>query len=174
MPFELHDLNPVDRLTTGAVGQPGDRVFYVQARKGRRLVAVICEKEHVAALCVAIQEFLLALADHDPEAVVEPDPVLDRGMDLELPLNPVFRAGQVNLSYDRDTERLVLIAYELQAEDDEDPPSLVRFWATPAQMRAFAIHGEEVVAAGRPICPMCQQPMEPEGHFCPRRNGHRQ
>jgi uncharacterized repeat protein (TIGR03847 family) len=64
------------------------------------------------------------------------------------------------------------MAYEWLAEDEDAEPSVVRFWATPAQMRAFSIHAEEVVAAGRPICAMCGEPIDPEGHFCPRKNGH--
>jgi uncharacterized repeat protein (TIGR03847 family) len=94
-------------------------------------------------------------------------------MDLESPLEPAFRVGRLNLGYDKDSERLFIIAYELMEEGDDTPPSVARFWATPAQMRAFSIHGQEVVAAGRPICAMCGEPMDPQGHFCPRRNGHR-
>jgi uncharacterized repeat protein (TIGR03847 family) len=148
-------------------------VFYIQARKGHRLVTVICEKEHVAALAIATDQVLLSLAGDDEDAIVEPDPVIDAGMDLEYPLEPVFRAGQVNLGYDQVSERLVVIAYELLDEDDESRPSVARFWATLEQMRAFSIHGQEVVAAGRPTCAMCGEPIDPEGHFCPRKNGHR-
>jgi uncharacterized repeat protein (TIGR03847 family) len=173
MPYEVFDLNPVDRITTDAIGEPGSRVFYLQARKGRQLVTVICEKEHVAALAMAVDQILLSLAGGDEDVVVEPDPALDDNMDLEVPLEPVFRTGRVNLGYDQDSELLVIIAYELMAEDDDTPPSVARFWATPAQMRAFSIRGQEVVAAGRPICAMCGEPIEPEGHFCPRKNGHR-
>lgn len=173
MPHEVFDLNPVDRITTDAIGEPGQRVFYLQARKGHRLVTVICEKEHVAALALAADHLLLSLVDGDAEAVAEPDPILDEGMGLEYPLDPVFRAGQVNLGYDQAGGRLVVIAYELLPEEDESTPSVARFWATPAQMRAFSIHGQEVVAAGRPLCAMCGEPIDPEGHFCPRKNGHR-
>jgi uncharacterized repeat protein (TIGR03847 family) len=173
MPYQVFDLNPVERITTDAIGEPGSRVFYLQARKGRQLVTVICEKEHVAALAMAIDQILLSLADGDEEAVVEPDPTLESQMDLEYPLEPVFRTGRVNLGYDQNSELLVVIAYELMAEDDETPPSVARFWATPAQMRAFSIRGQEVVAAGRPTCAMCGEPIDPEGHFCPRKNGHR-
>ena len=173
MPYEVFDLNPVDRITADAVGEPGKRVFYIQARKGNRTVSVICEKEHVAALAMATDQVLLSLADDNADAVVEPDPVIKGGMDLEYPLEPAFRAGQVNLGYDQVSQRLVVIAYELLAEDDEAEPSVARFWASTAQMRAFSIHGQEVVASGRPTCSMCGEPMEPEGHFCPRRNGHR-
>jgi uncharacterized repeat protein (TIGR03847 family) len=173
MPYQIFDLNPVDRITTDAIGEPGQRVFYLQARQGRRLVTVICEKEHVAALAMAIDQVLLSLADDNPDAVVAPDPAIEGGMDLEYPLDPAFRAGRVNLGYDQVSERLVIIAYELMDEEDETPPSVARFWATPAQMRAFSIHGQEIVAAGRPICAMCGEPMDPAGHFCPRKNGHR-
>lgn len=173
MPYQVFDLNPVERITTDAIGKPGERVFYLQARQGRRLVTIICEKEHVAALSMAIDRVLLSLADDDAEAVVAPDPIIDEGMDLEYPLEPVFRAGRVNLGYDEVSERLVIIAYELMDEEDERSPSVARFWATLAQMRAFSIRGQEIVAAGRPICAMCGEPMDPEGHFCPRKNGHR-
>ncbi len=173
MPYEVFDLNPVERITTDAIGEPGNRVFYLQARKGLRLVTVICEKEHVAALAMAIDHVLLSLADGDADAVVEPDPIVEGGMGLEYPLEPAFRAGRVNLGYDQASERLVIIAYEQMDEEDDTPPSVARFWATPAQMRAFSIRGQEVVAAGRPTCAMCGEPIDPEGHFCLRKNGHR-
>lgn len=173
MPYEVFDLNPVDRITTDAIGEPGKRVFYLQARKANRLVTVICEKEHVAALALATEQVLLSLADGDADGVVEPDPVLEVGMELEYPLEPVFRAGEVNLGYDQVSGHLVVIAYELLDEEDDSRPSVARFWASLAQMRAFSIHGQEVVAAGRPKCSMCGEPIDPEGHFCPRKNGHR-
>jgi uncharacterized repeat protein (TIGR03847 family) len=173
MPYQIFELNPVDRITTDAVGEPGQRIFYIQGRKRHRLITLICEKEHVAALAVAIDHVLLSIAGGDADAVVEPDPIIESDMNLEYPLEPIFRTGRVNLGYDQDSEQLVIIAYELLAEEDDAIPSVARFWGTPAQMRAFSIHGQSVVAAGRPICAMCGEPMEPEGHFCPRKNGHR-
>jgi uncharacterized repeat protein (TIGR03847 family) len=173
MPYQTFDLKPVDRITADALGEPGKRVFYLQARQGNQLVTVICEKEHVAALALAVDHVLLSMADNDADAVVEPDPIIHLGMDLEYPLEPAFRAGRVNLGFDQVSEHMVVIAYEEIDEDDDAPPSVARFWATPAQMRAFSIHGQKVVSAGRPICAMCGEPMEPEGHFCPRKNGHR-
>jgi uncharacterized repeat protein (TIGR03847 family) len=174
MPYQVIELKPVDRITADAIGEPGSRVFYLQGRKGNRLVTLICEKEHVAGLAAAIDQVLLSLADGEAGAVVAPDPVIEGGMDLEYPLDPVFRVGEVNLGYDQVSETLVIIAYELLPEDEDAPPSVVRYWASPAQMRAFSMHGQEVVAAGRPVCAMCGEPIDPEGHFCPRRNGHRQ
>lgn len=176
MPFEVFDLNPVDRITADAVGEPGKRVFYLQARKGLRVVTVICEKEHVRSLALATDQILLSLASGDADAVIAPDPAIDEGMELEHPLDPVFRAGEVNLGYDQVSEHLVIITYELlveEPEDEEAQPSVARFWASLAQMRAFSIHGHEVVSAGRPTCAMCGEPIDPEGHFCPRKNGNR-
>lgn len=173
MPYEVYDLNPVDRVTADAIGEPGHRVFYIQARQGRRLVTLICEKEHVAALAVAIDQVLLSAAGGDADAVVEPDPILERGMDLEVPLEPVFRAGRVNLGFDEVSKMLVIVAYELVGDEDDETASVARFWTTLGQARAFSVHAQEVVAAGRPICAMCGEPIDPEGHFCPRRNGHR-
>ncbi len=170
MPYQVYDLNPVDRIVPGAIGEPGQRVFYLQARKGHRLVTVVCEKEHVAALSVATERLLLALAGGDADDVVEPDGAAVQG--LEFPLEPVFHVGQINLGYDEASQRLVIIAYEMMEEGDESTPSVVRIWATPAQMRAFSLHGQEVVAAGRPTCILCGEPIDAQGHFCIRKNGH--
>ena len=173
MPHAVYDLNPVDRITAGAVGEPGNRVFYIQARKGRRLVTVMCEKEQLAALAYAIDQLLLHLAGDDAEAVAEPDPALEGKMELELPLAPVLRTGQLSLGYDQLSGRVVIVAEELVEEGQEAKPSVGRFWATPGQVRAFSIRGQEVVAAGRRRCAMCGEPIDPSGHFCPRRNGDR-
>lgn len=173
MPDEVFDLNPVDRFTTGTIGDPGQRVFYLQARQGARLVTVICEKEHVFALVTAVDQLLLSQAGGDAQLAAEAEAIFEVGMELEHPVAPVFRAGQVNLGFDEVTERLVVLAYELLDEDDPATPSVARFWASQAQMKAFSIYGQEVVAAGRPLCAMCSEPIEPEGHFCPRRNGNR-
>jgi uncharacterized repeat protein (TIGR03847 family) len=44
------DFERPDRFTTGTVGEPGQRVFYLQARQGRQLVTLKTEKEQVRAL----------------------------------------------------------------------------------------------------------------------------
>jgi uncharacterized repeat protein (TIGR03847 family) len=94
-------------------------------------------------------------------------------MSLDEPLEPVFRVGQMGLGYDEDRNLLVLVAQELLPEgEDPSTASSARFWGTPTQMRTMARQATEVVAAGRPVCPLCSAPMDPEGHFCPRRNGH--
>ncbi len=173
MPGQVFDLNPVTRITTDAIGPPGQRVFYLQARQAVRVVTLIVEKEHIAALAEAADRLLLMLAGGDPDQVVDADDLLAQSMDLDWPLEPDFRVGQLALGYDEVGGNLVIVCYELVADDEPDDPSVARFWLTPKQMRALSQRGQQVVAAGRPTCAMCGQPIDPEGHFCLRKNGHR-
>ena len=176
MPNELYDLNPVTHITAGAVGAPGHRTFYIQGRQGDRLVTLLCEKQQVAALALGIEQLLEQLTQKDPERAGSHDQVLEIDMSLEEPLDPVFRVGQMGLGYDEDRNLLVLVTQELLPEDVEpSTASSARFWGTPAQMRTMARHAAQVVASGRPACPLCGEPMDPadpDAHFCPRKNGH--
>ena len=173
MPGEMYDLNPVTHITADAIGEPGERTFYIQARKDRQLVTLLCEKQQVAALALGIEQLLEQIAQKDPALTGRSDEVLDIDMSLDEPLEPAFRVGQMGLGYDEDRNLLVLVAQELLPEgEDASTASNARFWGTPAQMRTLARHAAQVVAAGRPVCPLCGAPMDPEGHFCPRRNGH--
>lgn len=63
----------------------------------------------------------------------------------------------------------VLAAFE--TADDEDGPDLLRVRLTADVARAFVERAVRVVASGRPPCPLCGQPLDPQGHICPRRNG---
>jgi len=176
MPYQVYDLNPVTHITAGAVGEPGQRTFYIQARQGDRLVTLLCEKQQVAALSLGVEQLLEQLTQKNPESVGTPDQVLDIEMSLEEPLDPAFRVGQMGLGYDEDRSLLVLVAQEVLPEG-EDPAtaSTARFWGTATQMRTLARHAAQVVAAGRPLCPLCGEPMDPndpDSHFCPRKNGH--
>ncbi len=173
MPNEVFDLNPITHITAGAVGEPGERVFYIQARQDARMVTLLCEKQQVAALALGVEQLLEQLAEKNPERIGPLDQILDVDMTLEEPLEPAFRVGQMGLGYDEDRNLLVLVAQELMSEDaDPATASSARFWGTAVQMRTMARHAQNVVAAGRPLCPLCGAPMDPEGHFCPRKNGH--
>ena len=157
--FELDD---VDRITTGTVGPPGRRVFYLQATKGDRVVTLRLEKGQVAAL---VRYLAALLADL-------PTPG-DLPQDLELvePVVAEWVAGSMGVSYDEEADRLFLIIEELVEEEQEG--ARARIGATREQMAALAIHGARVVEAGRPPCPLCREPLDPEGHVCPRLDGHR-
>jgi uncharacterized repeat protein (TIGR03847 family) len=172
------DLDPVARITAAAVGEPGRRTFYLQARKGDVLVSMVIEKQQVALLSMHIDQLLERIGAPDERASPDPD-----DLDLEEPLVPEFRIGAIAISYEDDRDLVVLRCEELVPEPEEaDPeailarpdPGLVRLWASREQMYALARRSEREVSAGRPICPMCGEAIDPEGHFCARSNGHRE
>lgn len=162
----LYDLNPVTHITVGALGEPGKRTFYLQGRQGLTIVTLIVEKEQVAALSRGIDDLLEQLG-------VEKNVLVNAyEMEMSYPIEPVFRVGQLGLGYDAEQKLMVLVAYELPEEEEPVSVDVVRFWAKAEQMRAVARHGAAIVAAGRPICVLCGRPIDPAGHFCPKRNGH--
>jgi uncharacterized repeat protein (TIGR03847 family) len=168
--FELDD---VDHLTTGTIGPPGQRVFYLQAAQGDQLVSLRLEKTLVAAL---VRYLGALLADLPPAGPLPTD------LDLREPVVTEWVVGGLGASYDEEADRVVLLAEELVDEElvGEEPVverehegAVARFGATREQVAAFAMHGAAVVEAGRPPCPLCGQPLDAEGHVCARLNGHR-
>lgn len=169
------ELDPVGRITAAAVGEPGNRVFYLQARKDEVIVSVILEKQQVALLAMHINELLERVGGTD-EAGQE-----EEASDLEEPVTPEFRVGQIGLGYDESRDLVLVQCDEFVPTDEEgvpeprdEDPGRLRLWATRAQMQALARRSEEEVASGRPICPMCGEAIDPNGHFCIRSNGHRE
>lgn len=170
----LIEINPVTRITTGYVGQPGKRVFYLQANKSQDLVTLLIEKQQIEALAHGIEQFLVELQDKVPTLAEASDDYSPLEMQLSLPLDPLFRVGQIGLGYDADRDLMVLVAQEVVVEGrDPEEATVARFFATRAQMRALGQYGLKLVREGRPICGLCGQPIDPEGHFCPRSNGHK-
>ncbi len=171
------ELDPVDGLGTGAVGEPGQRIFYLQARKERAQLTVQVEKEQIALLATEAVAFLDRIADEYPE---EPVTLPASVAELQEPTVPLFRARLIGLGFDPERE-LVLIELREHSSDDEpdaepEPDAddeegfVARLYATRPQVRAMAACGAQAVAAGRPPCPLCDQPMDPAGHRCPRWN----
>ena len=96
------------------------------------------------------------------------------GNQLGEALETVLQCGEIGLGYDQDRDLMVIVTREILTEnDDPAEAAVVRFWCSRSQARAMARWGQEVASRGRPICPQCGQPMEPEGHFCPKKNGHK-
>jgi uncharacterized repeat protein (TIGR03847 family) len=186
MPTIVHDFAWPDRVVVGTVGHPGSRTFYLQARTGAQLVSVALEKEQSAVLAEKIDEILDELMVNDGNRFSVPSTIPVELVDNE-PLEPVFeqfRAGAMGLGWDPTTAQLVVEAYPLiEAEAAPDDPSTELEWETgepmiePAELlvvrmpvgtaRAFAKRTREIVGAGRPLCPLCGTPMDPEGHVCP-------
>ena len=184
----VHGFDPPERFVTGTVGEPGARTFFLQARTGSRVTSVSLEKQQVAALAERVDELLdevmSNLAGESVVPAVAPL-ALDDSDPLEQPIEEEFRAGTMTLSWDPSDERIVIevfpyteaavISPEQVDEDFEEPEPdevfLVRL--TAAAARAFVKRAEQVLEAGRPSCPFCGNPIDPNGHLCVRANGFR-
>jgi uncharacterized repeat protein (TIGR03847 family) len=165
-------MDPVDRFTTGAVGEPGRRVFYLQAAGGGELMTLKVEKTQVAALARYFAELLSDLPA--PAAGEVPD-----DLDLLEPFDTAWTVGQLAVAFDESIDRMILRAEELvPQEEDEDAAGTAVLGASArlvlqrGQVHAFVRTAAMLVAAGRPACPLCGLPMDPEGHVCIKTNGH--
>lgn len=174
MPSQEFNLRPVTKITTGAIGPPGKRVFYIQARDESQLVTLIVEKQQVQSLAIGLERFLVDLYERLPDLPEAPGDYDAEEMALEQPIDPAFRVGNMGLGYDESEDLLVLVSREIaSSEEAADDAAVARFWCSREQMRAMCSWGLEVASRGRPICGNCGQPIDPEGHFCPKRNGHK-
>ena len=172
------ELDSIDALGAGAVGEPGQRAFYIQARSESAQLTVLVEKEQVALLAAEAVAFLDRIADQYPEDLIAlPETVAE----LHEPTVPLFRARMIGLGFDPERELVLIELREHSDDDDEeegdDAPAVeheegyvARIYATRPQVRAMAAHGAGAVAAGRPLCELCSQPLDPAGHRCPRWN----
>lgn len=216
----MYFFDPPDRFVAGTVGQPGQRTFFLQARKATQVVSVVLEKVQVQVLAERLDQLLDELEER---GVTPPsDDVAADTEPLDEPLIEAFRATTLTLGWDVDAERVLVearaepieVEVELESDDDEDEddgdeeqvasgaaeagldeslaasiiaafqagqeeveeeddaPDVLRVRVTPAAARSFVERASKVVASGRPPCPLCGQPLDPQGHICPRRNGH--
>ena len=152
----------VSDLTAAARGAPGKRTFYLIAGEQGRWVRVWLEKQQLQTLGESIDQLLAS----QQEAEGEGDSSLLSAPDPTGTPDAEFQVGRLGLGHDPDRDMIVLLA---QAAEEEP---LLQFWATKAQMRALSKRIAEVVAAGRPVCPLCGGPIDPDGHMCVRSNGH--
>ena len=159
------------RFTAGVVGEPGARTFFLQVAEAGQVVSLKCEKQQVAALA----EYLATLLADLP-TVESTVPAAE--LELVTPVLAEWTAGSMGVAYDEDDQRFMVVVDELVvedelvADDEDDSPGVARFRLTAAQVAAFVPHAEQLVGGGRPACPLCGRPMNPDGHVCPRSNGH--
>ena len=165
---ESFELDPVDWITAGAIGEPGQRTFYIQARRGHDLLAITVEKGQVQWLTSHAQELLGRV-----DVLVTPDDLDANAQQLLEPVVAAWRAGSLGLGMDDEGERFLLEAEELVADDDEEP-GRVRLFCTRAQIVAMVAYAAFIVEAGaRESCRFCGRPIDPvAGHVCPAANGH--
>lgn len=159
------DLQGPDHFTAGAVGPSGQRVFYLQARESGALLTLKTEKEHVRGLA----EYLEGLLTKHPVAAEE----VPGDFTLLEPIDPAWSVGAIGVGYDEAEDRIVVVVNELVGEDESEEGATARIRVTRAQAAGFVARARELMKASRPTCQVCGGPIDPGGHFCPRRNGHK-
>ncbi len=162
----------VDFITIGTIGPPGKRVFHLQAMQDKLLVTVIIEKVQAIAISEGIVTLLDTITEEFGKTTPEVD-LADFDFELKEPILPIFRVGQIGLGYDETSDGVLMLLSELLIEEQEDDPQVLRLLASRKMMRALSEHTGNVVEQGRPICPHCDQPIDSDGHFCPKSNGNR-
>jgi uncharacterized repeat protein (TIGR03847 family) len=191
MTHQVHAFEPPERFVAGTVGEPGDRTFFLQARGGGRVVTVALEKVQVSLLAEKLEELLAEAARRFDVDLPELSPLATHDNEpLDTPVDEEFRVGTLGLAFDVDTSTVVIEAIEAgegdaevelggdedEVDEDADEPDddldRLRVRLTPEATRAFIDRARRVVAAGRPPCPLCGQPLDPAGHLCPRHNGY--
>jgi uncharacterized repeat protein (TIGR03847 family) len=193
MPRLLFDYDPPERFVAGTVGQPGSRTFFLQARSGHRLTSVVLEKQQMSVLAERVDELLDEVVRRSggsaPVPALTPTDAED-DEPLDTPIEEEFRVGAMSLAWDGETERVVIecFAEGTPIEEDENGDddsatgtgtgeevdgAVLRVRISGTIARAFAKRALAVVAAGRPPCPFCSTPLDPQGHICLRANGYR-
>ena len=156
------EFEAIDGIAVGAVGPPGKRVFYLQVWAGGSMHSLKLEKQQVAALGAAITELL---ADVVVDETIALPAVTDPGA-------PDWVVGTMGLTgFDEATGRVTLVLDEFVREEDAPLGRRAQFGLTMAQLAALSVGCDEAVSGGRPPCPLCSRPMDPEGHVCPKTNG---
>lgn len=174
MPRQVFSFDPPERFVAGTVGQPGQRTFFLQATDGERVTSVALEKTQVRVLAERLDDLLdeVRRRGGDVPATAELDDVAP----LDQPILEEFRVGTLAIAWDGDDGLVVVEAHQMtdgeEDAEDEENGDVLRVRITPAVARSFVKRALRVVEAGRPPCPLCGQPLDPEGHVCPRLNGH--
>lgn len=184
----IHEFDPPERFVAGTVGEPGDRTFFLQARQANRLVSVSLEKQQVIVLAERIDDLLDDLMANATTQGVIPAVApldLDDSGPLDQPIEEEFRAGTMTLSWESESERIVIEVFPFneaaivapdQVDEDftePEPDEVFVVRITPGAARAFVKRAAKVIEAGRPSCPFCGEPIDPEAHLCVRANGFR-
>lgn len=169
------EINPADHLTVGTVGNPGQRTFYIQGAQSNKTISLTIEKQQAISLANGLSDLIAEVDKRQGTDEVDADMLL---FDLRLrdPIEPLFRVGNMGLGFSEEVELFVVVSYEVpltEEEVDSEDLNAVSFWVTREQVTALIPHIENIVGGGRPICGNCGKPMEPEGHFCAKKNGHK-
>ena len=179
----VHEFAWPDRVVVGTVGAPGSRTFYLQVQAAKRTVSIALEKQQAELLAEKISELLeqLMKLTGNPFSVPSVTPVeLVDNDPLEQPVDEEFRTGAMSLAWDPHTAQIVIEAYPIEPDSDDDddrdidpdgpddvePSQKLIVHMPVGTAQAFAKRTHEVVGAGRPLCVLCGAPIDSDGHVC--------
>jgi len=176
VPAHVHEFDWPDRVVIGTVGPPGARTFYLQTRAGAQIVSIALEKQQSALLALKIDEILdqLSTVEGNRYSVPTSTPVELVDNDPLETVQEQFRAGTIGIGWDPTTAQVIVEAHPLldDADDDaldggaEEASEMLRVKMPVGTARAFTQRTREIVDAGRPLCTLCGEPMDPDGHTC--------
>jgi uncharacterized repeat protein (TIGR03847 family) len=201
MAIVVHNFETPDRFVAGTVGQPGQRTFFLQAKDGPRVTTVALEKQQVAILAERVDLLLdeaLRRSGGDAAIPALPPSGLDDQNPLDQPIVEEFRVGTITLGWDPDEQKVVIELFPVTEEtvtieaytedeamaaieevvteedtDEDEAQEVLIVKLDPGYARSFVRRAQTVVSAGRPPCQFCGNPIDPDGHLCPRANGFR-
>jgi len=178
VPRIIYRHEPATRFIVSAIGEPGQRQFFLQVKSAAGLNAVTLEKGQVIALTERFEDLVKELrrgkvataADLAIPATLDDQP-------MELPIESDFTVGVISISWESEQ---VVVNIQAATQDDElviddldFGPDLIVAHLKIHQVKGFCIRATTIVNAGRPQCPFCALPVDPQGHLCPRANGYR-
>lgn len=160
-------------ITVDAIGEPGQRVFFLQAKDEDQTLSFIMEKVQVESLSVAISRLLAEVSKKKP-IVDEQDFLFDEEpMHIHPPVDPMFRIGEMGMAFEEEDQKVVLVVQEVYFGDvTAENARKIALRCSPRQLAALSTWAMALVTRGRPICPYCNEPMEKD-HLCPKKNGHK-
>jgi uncharacterized repeat protein (TIGR03847 family) len=174
MTFPQWDFDHPDRFIVGTIGAPGEREFYFQIRQANVLISLATEKSQVSALAQRISTIIREVKKNSSVNLIQP--MRSDDGPLELPLESEFTVGAIGIALDP-SDLEIEISFRSDLDESEDPTEsllpTVEVRLDLSQAMAFVSRTQALVAGGRPLCPFCISPIDPQGHLCPRANGYR-
>ena len=166
-------LGRLSQIVAATFGQPGKRTFRLELHSGSAYCSLWLEKEQLFQLGVYLRDYIAEMSAEEREKDSSPTEPSWPGGETSID----FKAGQMFLSHDKETNSFFMQAHERETGEESEEPAReelesISFWMTLTQATELAEESLRICAAGRPICFLCGQPINPDGHVCPRANGH--
>lgn len=160
-----------DRFVVGTVGAPGERAFYVQTRKDRKVFSVAIEKDQVRAVVARLEVIIAEIKRANPFEIIEATTLDDAP--LETPVDALFTTGAISIFWEDEVKTINIEFFESPTEEDGQDNQVLALSINLSTAQSFVSRSKAVVNAGRLPCPFCSIPIDPRGHLCPRANGYK-